>query len=120
MRLEEMREYFREHKAHTRQLRWQLLCRSPLDNIHYGAVWLDAHPGDRWNTAKERKRGWTHMFADDYAKDIAHVFAVTGFQDEPYVRLEEHMDDTALARAKIVGWMRARQEMFFGPDWFDD
>jgi hypothetical protein len=30
------------------------------------------------------------------------------------------MDATALARAKIVGWMRARQEMFFGPDWFDD
>jgi hypothetical protein len=47
MRLEEMREYFREHKADTRQLRWQLLCRSPFDNIHYGAVWLDAHPGDR-------------------------------------------------------------------------
>jgi hypothetical protein len=56
-----------------------LLYRSPLDNIHCGAVWLDAHPGDWWKTAKERKRGWTHMFADDYAEDIAHVYADTGF-----------------------------------------
>jgi hypothetical protein len=34
MRLKGMREYFREHKADTRQLRRQLLYRSPLDNIH--------------------------------------------------------------------------------------
>jgi hypothetical protein len=79
MRLKEMRAYFREHKADTRQLRRRLLYRSPLDNIHCGAVWLDAHPGDWWKTAKERKRGWTHMFADDYAEDIAHVYADTGF-----------------------------------------
>jgi hypothetical protein len=115
-----MRKYFEKYRAGTHQQRRQMLCRLSSGNLLSAAVWMHAHPGDLWNTVKERKRGWTRMFADDYAKDIATVHAITGFYDEPYVDPDGSIENTARARAEIVGRMRAHQEMFFGPDWFDD
>jgi hypothetical protein len=84
-----MRKYLEKYKADTHQQRRQMLCRLSSGNLLSAAVWMHAHPGDLWNTVKERKRGWKRMFADDYAKDIALVYSITGFYDEPYADPDE-------------------------------
>jgi hypothetical protein len=116
-RLDEVREHFKLKTADTRHLRRMYLHRMAKSYYLHGAVWLHAHPADLWDTDEDERRGWTRMFADGHAEDVALEYAETGFYDIP--EYDEKYDRECEARAETVGWARARQEMFFHADWID-
>lgn len=113
-RLEDIRLFFEENGANTRELRRECLHLLPDKFYPQGALWLHAHPSDLWDTDEEEKRGWTYMAADSLVDRMKINHAITGFWDTSIHGLEKN------ARTKEVGLTRERQEKFFSEEWFSE
>jgi hypothetical protein len=108
-RLEEMRRYFARNEAWTRYQRRKYLYALNDEHANIGARWLQEFPSDLWDTKAEEKAGWSRMYADGHAEEVAKVFEETGFYDQAGCEELYAGGKFEGARARAVGWVGARQ-----------